>query len=61
MAMVNPGRVKADVVEVSEFPDLGRRYQVHAVPRIVINEKVAFDGAFPEPMFMDKVREALEG
>ncbi len=59
MAMVNPERVRADVVEVSEFPDMAQRYNVHAVPRIVINDKVGFDGALPEKMFMDQVQEAL--
>ncbi len=59
MAMANPERVHADVIEASEFPDLARRYQVRAVPRIVINDKFAFDGAYPEQMFLDQVRLAL--
>lgn len=59
MAMVNPERVRADVIEASEFPDLARRYQVRAVPRIVINDKVAFDGALPEAAFMAQVEKAL--
>ena len=59
MAMANPERVRAEVIEASEFPDIARRYQVRAVPRIVINDKVAFDGAFPEQMFLDQIRHAL--
>ena len=59
MAMVNPERIRADVIEATEFPDLARRYQVRAVPRIVINDTVAFDGALPEQAFMAQVEKAL--
>lgn len=59
MAAVNPARVRAEVIEATEFPDLTRQYQVRAVPRTVINDKVAFDGAFPESMVMAQVLRAL--
>ena len=59
MAMVNPARVRADVVEATEFPDMARLYQVRAVPRIVINDKIAFDGALPEQLFVAQVKRAL--
>ncbi len=59
MAAVNPARVKAVTIEATEFPDLARYYQVRAVPRIVINDKVAFDGALPERQFMAEVLKAL--
>ena len=59
MAMVNPTRVRAEVIEATEFPDLARRYQVRAVPRIVINDRIAVDGALPEQPFMEQVRRAL--
>jgi len=59
MAMVNPERVRAEVIEASEFPDLARRYQVMAVPRIVINDKIVFEGAVPEDTFMAMVERAL--
>ena len=57
--MVKPQRVKADVIEASAFPQPARQYQVRAVPHIVINDKVAFDGALPEEAFMDAIKEAL--
>ena len=53
---VESGRVTADVVEASEFPDLVQRYNVHGVPKVVINEHVEFVGAQPESRF---VRELL--
>lgn len=59
MAMVNSARVRAEVIEATEFPELARRYQVMAVPRIVINDKIAVDGALPEQLFMEQVRKAL--
>ncbi len=59
MAMVNPQRVRAEVIEASEFPELARRYQVMAVPRIVINDKIVFEGAVPEDTFMTMIERAL--
>ena len=59
MAMVSD-KVTADVVEATEFPDLSARYQVRAVPKIVINDRVEFTGAQPEPRFMAAIARALE-
>jgi len=47
--------VKADVIEASEFPDLAVKYNVIGVPKIVINEKVEFVGAFNEDLFAEHV------
>ena len=58
MAMENP-RITADVVEVQEFPMLGRRYLISGVPKTVINETVQFVGAVPESAFVDKVLESV--
>jgi predicted DsbA family dithiol-disulfide isomerase len=54
-------RVKAECIEANEFPDLARRYQVMAVPKIVINDRVEFEGALPEPEFLDAVLRAVDG
>jgi hypothetical protein len=51
-------QVRADCVEVTEFPDLARRYQVLAVPKVVINDRVEFQGALPEADFLAAVLEA---
>jgi glutaredoxin-like protein len=47
--------VKADVIETSEFPDLAMKYNVIGVPKIVINEKIEFVGAFNEDLFAEHV------
>ena len=59
MAAVNPARVRAEVIEATEFPDLARQYQIRAVPKTVINDKVSFDGAMPEVMVMPQIYKAL--
>ena len=53
--------VTADVVEVSEFPDLAQRYHIYGVPKIVINDVVEFEGARPEADFMAEVMRAVGG
>jgi glutaredoxin-like protein len=47
--------VKADVIDSSEFPDLAMKYNVTGVPKIIINEKVEFVGAFNEDLFAEHV------
>jgi len=47
--------VKADVIDSSEFPDLAMKYNVVGVPKIVINEKIEFVGAFNEDLFAEHV------
>ncbi|MEM3185510.1 MAG: thioredoxin family protein [Conexivisphaerales archaeon] len=59
-AMENPA-VKADMIESIEFPHLANKYEVMAVPKIVINDSVSFEGALPEPHFLSYVLLALEG
>lgn len=56
MAIANP-RVVADVVEVSEFPDLANRYAVRGVPKTVINDTVEFVGNAPEQMFREYLKQ----
>jgi predicted DsbA family dithiol-disulfide isomerase len=60
MAIASP-RVSAECIEATEFPDLSQRYQVMAVPKIVINDKVQFEGAIPEKDFLGAVLEAVDG
>jgi glutaredoxin-like protein len=52
--------VRADSVEATEFPHLSQRYNVMAVPRTVINEKDYMEGAAPEVMLLEKIRQAVE-
>ncbi len=57
-AFISP-RVTADMVEAMEFPDLSNKYSVYGVPRTVINETVHQEGAVPEPMMLQKLKEAV--
>jgi glutaredoxin-like protein len=56
MAYYSP-RVKADMVEAIEFPDLAQRYGVMGVPRTVINDGVHVEGAVPEAALVSKIIE----
>jgi glutaredoxin-like protein len=47
--------VRADVIDASEFPTLAQKYAIMGVPKIVINEKVEFVGAFNEDLFAEHV------
>jgi hypothetical protein len=51
-------RVRSTTIEATEFPDLSRAYQVMAVPKVVINDRVEFEGALPEPEFLSAVLRA---
>ena len=52
---VESDMIKADVIESSEFPALAQKYAVIGVPKIVINEKIEFVGAFSEDLFAEHV------
>jgi len=58
-AIINKN-IKADVIEAIEFPNLARKYNVFAVPKIIINEIIEIEGAVPEKFFLNKILEALE-
>jgi len=60
MAIASP-RVRAECIEANEFPELSQRYQVMAVPKTVINDKVGFEGAIPERDFLGAVLQAVDG
>jgi glutaredoxin-like protein len=51
--------IRADMVEAIEFPGLSNKYQVHGVPRTVINETVHQEGSVPEPLLLAKLLEAV--
>jgi predicted DsbA family dithiol-disulfide isomerase len=60
MAIASP-KVRAECIEATEFPEMARRYQVMAVPKVVINDKVGFEGALPERDFLGAVLRAVDG
>ena len=47
--------VRADVIDGSEFPQLTQKYAVIGVPKVIINEKIEFVGAFNEDLFAEHV------
>ncbi len=51
-------KVIGDVVEASEFPELVQLYNVSGVPKTVVNGRVEFVGAQPEPRFLQEVLRA---
>lgn len=58
------GKVLGDMVEAIEYPEWADQYSVMAVPKIVIlvdgEDKVQFEGAYPEKMFLEKLLTALQ-
>jgi glutaredoxin-like protein len=58
MAYYSP-RVRADMIEATEFPPLAQKYNVYGVPRTVINEKEFIEGAVPERELIEKIRQSL--
>jgi glutaredoxin-like protein len=52
-------KVRADMVEATEFPQLAVKYNVMGVPRTVINEAAFLEGAAPENMLIEKIKTAV--
>lgn len=52
------GNVTADVIEISEFPDLAAQYHVHGVPKVVMNDAVELIGAQSEAAFVEAMLKA---
>jgi glutaredoxin-like protein len=59
LAMLNEN-ITADMVEATEFPHLSLRYNVQGVPRTMIGETSAIEGALPEPNFVQRVLDAYK-
>ncbi|MGC8699929.1 MAG: protein disulfide oxidoreductase [Candidatus Micrarchaeia archaeon] len=52
-------KIKGVMIEAMEFYDLANQYSVMAVPKIVINDEVSFEGALPEEEFLNYVLSAV--
>ncbi|NPV89020.1 hypothetical protein HPY42_05920 [Coprothermobacteraceae bacterium] len=57
-AYVNSNFV-GNMIEATEFDQLASKWNVYGVPKTVINEKVELEGAAPEHMVLDYVKNAL--
>ena len=52
--------VTADMVESAEFPHLTQKYGVMAVPKVIVNEDIQFEGALPEKEFVENLVKVSE-
>lgn len=52
--------ITAEMVESSEFPLLVQKHNIMSVPRIIINDKIDFEGALPEKDFVDNLMKVME-
>src|SRR4030067_871818 len=52
---VESDMITADVIDAGEFPTLAQKYSVIGVPKIIINEKIEFMGAFNEDLIAEHV------
>lgn len=53
--------VTAEIVDASAFPDLVARFQVGAVPKVVINEKLHLTDVVPAAVLVEKIASAPPG
>lgn len=60
LALESP-RITAEVVQISEFPELAQRYKVRAVPLTVIGDRLAIPGAVPVETLVEQALKAAEG
>jgi len=50
--------IRANMVESSQFVPLSNKFRVYAVPKIVINDSIEFEGSVPEEKFLEQVVKA---
>lgn len=53
--------ITSEMVEAAEFPHLANKYRVFAVPKVVINEDIQFEGALPEHAFVEQILKVMGG
>lgn len=46
-AIANP-KIRAIVVNAAEYPKIAKKYNVYAVPKVIINDRVSFEGALSD-------------
>jgi len=52
--------IRADMVEIAEFPHLVQKYDVQGVPRTIINETFHLVGALPDEIFLQEILNAVK-
>ena len=53
-AMENP-KIRSSMIDAQEYMEMSRQYEVIGVPRIVINDSIALEGAQPEEVLLQHV------
>ena len=56
LALLND-KVKADMIDANIFNDLSAKYNVTAVPKTIINDKIEILGAMPPEFFLKRIFE----
>jgi glutaredoxin-like protein len=54
-------RVKTDIIEIAEFPHLGQKYNVNAVPTTLIGESLLVPGQMDEAALVQHILRVAEG
>ncbi len=57
-AMLNEN-IEAEAWESIEFPDIAKDYGVHAVPKVVINDEVSWEGMVPPDYLLHNIFHAI--
>ena len=52
--------IVSDMIEIAEFPDIAEKYNIHGVPRIVINDTQVIVGEMPEADFAQEILKAVD-
>lgn len=52
--------ITSEMVETSEFPTYMQKYNIMSVPRIIINDKVDFEGTLTEKEFVENLMKVLD-
>jgi glutaredoxin-like protein len=60
MALSNV-RIKLDIVEVAEFPQMAQHYGVRATPTTIVNDEAALPGAMDEALLLENIFRIVEG
>ncbi|MCX7957616.1 MAG: thioredoxin family protein [Deltaproteobacteria bacterium] len=58
-AFISDNKITSNMIEVSEFPEMGHQYKVMGVPRTVINDAEFQEGAAPEEVIIEKIQKAI--
>lgn len=57
---IETDNIVSEIIDVGEIEEIAIKYDVQAVPKIVINEKIELLGAQPEGRFLQAVLKAIE-